>query len=37
MSFKKDPEAAVLLLVVAGTVLLFLAMALLLVLPALWR
>jgi hypothetical protein len=37
MSGDKEPEAAVLLAVVVITALLFLAMALFLVLPALWR
>jgi len=37
MSSNKEPEAFVLLAVVAITVLLFIAMALLLILPALWR
>ena len=37
MSDDKEPEAAVLLTLIAITVLLFVAMALALVLPALWR
>ena len=37
MSDGKEPEVYVLLAAVVGTVLLFLVMALLLVLPALWR
>jgi hypothetical protein len=37
MSDDKEPEAAVLLTLIAITVLLFVAMALGLVLPALWR
>jgi hypothetical protein len=37
MSGDKESEVFVLLAVVVGTILLFLVMALLLVLPALWR
>jgi len=37
MSDDKEPEAFVLLTLIAITVLLFVAMALALVLPALWR
>ena len=37
MSGDKEPEVFVLLTIIIGTVLLFFVMALLLVLPALWR